>query len=162
MQHSIQRSRHLKVWKPVPRDRDAVLSLFRDFHGESWYRDYDFSEDKFNVLWNAIMTSPEYFMVIATDNDVPVGYMAGMMAEHFFGHDRMAIDLGLYIKPEYRGDPKVPRDMIECFHCWATDCGAKEMIVGATSGIKEGSIVRFYERLGFEQQANAMRKRCIA
>lgn len=148
----------MKIRHPNDGDRAALIALSRQLHTESWYKQFDFSEDKANAIITQCIESPEWLGLIAQGEDgVICGFLAGAIAEHFFGYDRYACDLCIYVEPGRRGGPAATR-LIANYEAWCRIKGVKEIHIGTSAGINSEGVAAFYERLGYHSRFMGFRK----
>ncbi len=131
-------------------DIGPALHLAVLFHRESWQREFNFDPRKVQELMENVLIHPDMAgFVLVKDGGLPVGYVAGVASEMYFGRDRNVSDMGLYIKPDYR-DFFAARELIKHLENWAwQQPRVKEISLGISAGIAQPEIVRFYERLGY-------------
>lgn len=131
-------------------------------HSESWYRDFDFDKRKFNYLFQSALENDSIFYgrAFVNDEDRLVGFMLCMITEHFFGYDTVAVDMGTYILPQYRGEAGMAMvRSIKEYEKWAKRNGCKDITFGVSAGITDGVSVELYERLGYEKTSTLLHKK---
>ena len=140
-------------------DLPIAIAMGSSMHKESWFSHFDYEDSKLQELWDITETYPHmYCKFVAEHDDKIVGMFVGMCAEHYFGHDKIASDLLLYVTPEARGGTAAVR-LIKAYDKWAREAGAKEIHVGVSTGVNEERTVKLYEKLGFDSKATLLRKR---
>lgn len=140
-------------------DLSIAIAMGSSMHKESWFSEFDYADEKLQGLWDITETYPDmYCKYVAEDKGELVGMFVGMCAEHYFGYDKIASDLLLYVTPEARGGTAAPR-LIKAYEKWALASGAKEIHVGVSTGVNEDRTVKLYEKLGFNSKATLLRKR---
>jgi GNAT superfamily N-acetyltransferase len=151
----------VKLRHPNPGDREQILALGKRLHGESWYADFDFDPE---TLWAAIAaaeTDPCFLGLVLADADEQiVGFLLAGETNHFFGRDRYACDLALYVAPEHRGGSGFVR-MIRAYEAWCRIRGVKEIQVGVSSDVASQSTVAMYQRMGYRLNVFGLRKKCV-
>lgn len=127
-------------------DLPALLELGQQMHAESpEYRDMAFCP---NTLRRTLtLAMDDHFLRVAETGGRIVGGLAAMAVPHWFGPDRLACDLGIFIAPEARGGMAAAR-LIRCYVEWARDLGAKKITIGITTGVDVETTARLCERLG--------------
>lgn len=151
----------MKLRHPNPGDHDQLVALGRALHQESWYRDFDFDPAKMIELVELATASPTMLpLVLETAGGRIAGFFLAAETTHFFGKDRYACDVAIYIAPEHRGGPGFLR-MMKAYEAWCRIRGVKEINIGVSSGIAQGPTQKLYEKLGFHQTAVAYRKKCV-
>ena len=96
-------------------------------------------------------TSGDYFVWVA-ENDAGevVGGMAGYCVPSWFGPDKLASDISLFIKPEARGGMAAVR-LIKKFIEWAKERGAKQIRPGVSTGEIGSAAEGLYSKLGLSR-----------
>jgi GNAT superfamily N-acetyltransferase len=151
----------VKLRHPHPGDTGQLVALGRDMHAESWYRDFDYDEAKVQQLIDQVIHAPAMLgLVLEGDHGRIVGFLAAAETEHFFGFDRYAVDIALYVAPEHRGGPGFVR-MVKAYEAWCRIRRVKEMHLGVSSGLDHPKTVRLFEKLGYTSTATASRKKCV-
>lgn len=138
-----------------PDDVEALVVMGRDMHEEApEHQRKDFSLEKTRRLVQSlcgVLPPPPVpaCVFVAICGGEPVGMMGGFVTEHFFGHDRVASDYGLYVRPEHRGGSAAVR-LVRAFEEWATQFDPFEIMPGVTTGVRTEKTVSFYRKLGYE------------
>ncbi len=152
---------HVYVRPTVLKDRDEVIRIGRRMHNESYFRDFDYSPQKIVDLHFKCLHEPNYFgRVFVTKANNIVGYFCGAVTEHYFGHDKMAIDLGLYIEPPFRGMGGLA--VIKClrdYERWAIDQGVVDVSVGVSADITNDQAIELYQRMGYTKGDQMLHKK---
>lgn len=119
-------------------------------HAESpRYRDLEFSEVKLGEIINRFHNTPLHGVIlVAVDKRGIAGMFWGYVDEFFFGHDRYAADLLLYVNPDRRKG-RVAYRLVKAFEEWAADRSALHIQAGISTGIDNEGYARFYERMGY-------------
>jgi len=139
-------------------DLSALVEMGRSMHAESpRFRHLDFSAEKAARFALALISSPEGRAVIAEKDGHIVGMFLGFVTEHYFGGDRMASDLALYVVPEERGGTAGVR-LIKDFEGWARETGAVECVIGVNTGLTVERTKGLLEKMGYAMSGVTMRK----
>lgn len=151
----------MRLRHPNPGDREQILALGSRLHAEGWYRDFDFDGE---ILWETIeqaMVQPNMLgLVLETEAEQLVGFLLAAETNHFFGRDRYACDMALYVAPEQRGGPGFVR-MIRAYEAWCRIRKVKEIQVGISSDLASQSTLSMYQRMGYTLNAFGLRKKCV-
>jgi ribosomal protein S18 acetylase RimI-like enzyme len=138
-------------------DMDVVLALAARAHAEGRYGRYPMSHAKASYLFMRAQTEQEFFCVVAEQQNELVGFMVGLVCEHFFSNMTYATNIALYVTPEQRGSWAAAK-LIRTFEREADARGAHEILIGAASDIKPARVLRFYHALGYQPVgANAVK-----
>jgi GNAT superfamily N-acetyltransferase len=106
----------------------------------------------------AIEKPDDYFGVaLMSEEGKPVGGMLGCRGNFTFSKQYMAIEVGLYILPEYRGSSAAVR-LIKTFETWARDRGCVMIQSGVTIGINNDLAAGIYRKLGYRDAGPMLRK----
>lgn len=133
-------------------DLDAIIALGKRMHVESpRFRPLAFDAQKVRNLFTSMLTGSQYFVLVAEEEDGEIiGGFAGYMAEQWFSTDKVAQDLALFVKPDRRGGILAAR-MVKAFTSWAQDRGAKQIVLGISTGVKVEQTAQLYQSLGLKQ-----------
>ena len=88
--------------------------------------------------------------IVGEDNGVVQGGFLGFVQEHFFGSDKQAYDSITFVDPEYRGTLLGYR-LMKRYVEEAKARGAKQILLGNTTGINYKSVMGIYKKMGFSQ-----------
>ncbi len=138
------------IRKPVDQyDILAMETLARKMHAEGAFRGLDYDVRKVLAIGKQVLNNPDYFGVLCEHDDEIIGLMVCYVTEFYFGTDKIAQDMVLYIDKTRRGGAGGLR-MIERYVEWAVDKGAKEIQLGQTVGIDADAVAKLYAHAGFE------------
>ena len=151
----------MKLRHPNPGDLAEIVALARLMHQESWFHGFDFDDQKVVDLIRAAMEDERYFPLVLEANDGGLGgFFLAAETEHFFGKDRYACDMALYLLPWVRGGVWFLRIM-RAYEAWCAYRGVQEIHVGFSTGVNNKVTPNLYRRLGYESTVNAFRKKCV-
>ena len=137
----------LEIRPAQPEDMGRLLVLAALMVSESpRYSKHTFAIHKARNLIE-ILTDRGGLFVAVKDGEI-IGYFAGMVAEHFLSHDKVASDIGIFVMPEHRGSSAFLR-LVRAFEEWAIREGASELTLGVSTQIQVDQTVRMFERLGY-------------
>src|SRR5690349_13280549 len=109
-------------------DREPVWWLTQLMHKESWFGSYHLSREKVDRMFDACVEGFGWLGLAATDiANIPRGMFVGAISEQFFGKDRYAFDVALYLEPAYRGSGFAAARMVREFEKWAGGNGVCEI-----------------------------------
>ena len=132
-------------------DMKSIVELGYELLEKSTSNGIKVDESKFKMLVAGMIGSKKGIVyVVVDDNDVPQGFLLGMIDELFYSPQRFATDLATYVREEYRH--LAPR-MYKKFIAWAK---SKPKVVEITLGISSGigdteRVGKLYEKLGFSR-----------
>jgi len=127
----------------------AMETLARKMHAEGAFRGLDYDVRKVLAIGDQLLHNPDYFGVLCEHDDEIIGLMVCYITEFYFGTDKIAQDMVLYIDKTRRGGVGGLR-MIEHYVEWAVEKGAKEIQLGQTVGIDADAVAKLYAHAGFE------------
>ena len=113
-------------------DVDAVVGFSRDLFNISPYSvvsSFDEKVVKDNYLASLEMKKFEFVNILLCDGNSVVGYMSCGSNKGQFSEDRYAIEVGFYIKPEYKTLSSV-KMLLSAFYYWAKEADCKAAFVG--------------------------------
>lgn len=89
-----------------------------------------------------------------------VGYYCLMITDRWWSDETYAADLGFYIQPEHRGRKAgvIYRKVVTDSVMWAFLRGCEEVVLGASVGIDDERVIRWYEKIGFNGRSISVRK----
>lgn len=141
-------------------DIPALLDLGQQMHAESpAFSGTAFVPAKLEYLAGSLLQMPGGILLVAELSGRPVGFMAGLVSEHWITDARQAADLALYVAPEARGGMTAVR-LVRAFEQRAQAWGATELVPGVSAGIDNELAVKLYERLGYTRRGIGMWKPC--
>lgn len=128
-------------------DIPLLIELGRKMHKESpRFRNMDYSEAKLIQLGKAV--ADQGGMFIAEYDGQITGMMIGMVTEHFFGYDLMAMDFVFYVDQDHRGGT-IGLRLIKKFEAWAKALGARVITLGISTEIEAKRTGELYRRFGY-------------
>jgi GNAT superfamily N-acetyltransferase len=96
---------------------------------------------------NNVIESPEYFFYVSEHESEVVGYLSGAKNYTMFSSQPMAIEIGWFMSPEYRGS-KDGIKLLSKFEEWAKENECEVISMGDLAKVQDlGSL---YNRRGFE------------
>ncbi len=140
-------------------DIDAICKLGEELLADSVYKDIKPDPQKFRMFLAGMMGNNKGIVLVVTDDhDRPQGFLIGMIEELFFSKRRMATDLAVYIRKEYRN---LGGSLIKRFINWAE---SKPRVVQIMLGISSGSgdfdrVGAMYESFGLSRVGGIYVKR---
>jgi GNAT superfamily N-acetyltransferase len=141
-------------------DLPALRALGERMHAESpVFSTAKFDPGKLERLAVSLIGMAGGIVLVATRDEKPVGFMAGLVAEHWITDAVTASDFALYVEPEARGGPTAVR-LVRAFEDRARQWGATDLTPGVSAGINNPLAVKLYERLGYTQRGIGMWKPC--
>jgi len=126
----------------------AIIRVLRSMHAEAHVRVFDFSAAKLASFLQWLLEAPGGIALVAGD---PIhGVCLGMVQEMWFGADKEAFNLPLYVLPEHRGGSSAVR-LIEGYKKRASELGAHPDAINwvNNSGIAIDKTNRFIGKMGF-------------
>ena len=134
----------MRIRKMTSNDVPIVIALGHAMHEESYFKFLDFNEDKLQRLWQNIEDMPTMFCAfVAESNTEFIGFFVGMCTEHWFGHDKVACDLAVYVHDK-RGVRGAPR-LIKAYEEWAWNvANAQEVHIGTSTNVNSERVKSLY------------------
>lgn len=143
-------------------DQHACWILALAMHAESYYSDYDMNKKKFNLLFESAVSNLNFFarVFVKEETDEVVGFFMTFVSEHFFGYDKMAMDLGLYMNVENRGRGGLAlARVIKQYEKWAKAMGCKETTLAVSAGITDELSQKLFEKRGYSKSSQVLHKK---
>ena len=142
-----------------PNDFKWMLDVSKEHHAESDWSEVEYSEEKVEGYINTAINDPNYFAIVALEDEKRIGFMSGRLLEYSFSREKFARELDLYVEPTQRKG-MAGIFMMRKFMDWARMNGAVEAYFEPRLSDKE--IKKFdamAKRLGMEHFANAYRRK---
>lgn len=110
-----------------------------------------FSRTAFDVSYCALLDAGDACLLLAVDDDAPVGYLLGFRHLTFYANGPTASVEEILVRPDHRG-LGVGRALMEAFEGWAAghDC--------AVISLATRRATAFYLAIGYEESATYLRK----
>jgi len=128
-------------------DLPRLLDLGEAMHAESSYAGLAFDRAQMERAGRRWLASEDHLCLAGLNGGEAVALFVGMVSTSFFGPDRVAHDLLLFVHPDRRGGLMAAR-MIERFRAWARSRGAKQLRLSISTGVNPEATGRLYEHLG--------------
>lgn len=136
----------------------ALVNMARDMHDESpYFSRFEFSAVKTANTLLGLMTHPEGCVLVAVIDSEVIGMFGGFITEHFFGNDRYACDIGLYVKPEHRGGSVAVR-LLKVFEEWVSSKNVGAITLGVSTEVEVERTAAMYQHLGYTASGVIVRK----
>lgn len=139
------------IRRATPADIEALLAMAAAMHAESpRYRSMQFNPEKLRNLAQAITSAPheEATILVAAAGGEILGMFVGLIAQRWFGDDRFATDLAVYVKPEHRRGGLFFR-LVRAAEEWATGHGIEDLDIGVSTDVHTEETVHAYLRMGY-------------
>jgi GNAT superfamily N-acetyltransferase len=124
-------------------------------HAESTFKDMDFDRKIAGETILRLMDNPNGLVMMACEDDEPIGGIAALVTQAFFGKDKVASELALYVRPDRRGRMAAAH-LVQMYVTWAKVQGAKRINAGNSAGTNDERYVGFLSRLGFKRAGSLM------
>lgn len=129
---------------------DQLIACARMMHDESVVHcEMDFSEEKVLKQARAVATNPDSYLRLAVLQGEVIGLFFGVALTVYFGSDRIAKDLAIYVKKKDRLS-RAAFLLVRDFEPWARSVGASWAILSQTTGLNIETTTRFYKVLGYQ------------
>lgn len=129
-------------------DIPAILEMAKDLYETSVYKTIkvDYARGR-QMLEQFIVEGNENFLVMLShDEGTPVGVIAAYVFKPLFSQERIATEVLLWLKPEYRTTQR-GKELLDAYEYWAKLVGASFVQYGMLSSA-DPRLARFYERRG--------------
>jgi len=137
-------------------DIGQVVDLAYEFN-TVYNVDLKFNKTKARSGFEAVVVYPNtYFCTVMKDEDTVVGFLLGFCSEGIYYDNRLASEIGWYIKEEYRGKATGVL-MLKDFEQWAKE-EAKADFVSMSYTAEMSNLKTLYERLGYVEAEHTYKK----
>jgi hypothetical protein len=131
-------------------DVAAIIAIGRVMHAESLhYSRYPYDERKLHRLALGMLEDPNSILLVAEQDEIVVGVLAGFVSAFYFSSARSAADLILYVLPEHRGSSAFIR-LVGKFETAAIARRANEVVIAVSAEIDAEKTIGMLERLGYQ------------
>lgn len=138
--------------KTIPYDqkyRDEVIEIARNIHATSVYADMPMEEDwLLENLMNYGRNPATFFELVVNSSGECYGGFLGTCSRTFFCRQKLARDMGWWVKPEKRGTGAAIL-LLRSFEGWARAQGARKVMIGQTGVIDIEKTTRLFEHCGY-------------
>jgi hypothetical protein len=128
-------------------DEQELFTLGVRAYSESRYTRYPVSPEKFTKLFDLTQGSSMAFAFVAEERDEIVGFVIGMITEHYLFDAKYGTFLVLYTLPRHG---RVAATLLQAYEEEAQRRGAVESITGNSSGIAPARVLRWFMQQGYE------------
>lgn len=142
----------MKLRAATLHDLDALHALGQAMHAESpRFSQLTYDAGKVDALLRNAVHDSRYFTLVAAEEDGEIiGAFVGFMMEHWCSTDQVAQDISIFVRPDRRGGILAAR-LAKAFIYWAQDRGAKQIVLGISTGVKVEETAKLYKSLGLKQ-----------
>lgn len=151
----------VKIRHPHQGDWGQLLPLAHAMHEESWFKAFDFSEVKVNAIFHQCLENPDFLGLVAFKDERMIGFFCGVAVEHFFGFDKYACDLVMFVDKAHRGGLTAMR-FIRMYEIWCGSRNVREIHLGTSTSVETERTAALYQKLGYHSPALGFRKQCVA
>ncbi len=132
-----------------PDDVPVIVDLMREFHRDSPYKAVIFDKNKSkNFILGVIKGNVrDHICLVALRENTPIGFIVGAIGETPFSTDKIASELGWFVRKEARGT-KASYLLFKAYEDWAYRAGAKIVQSAYLPSLTPG-LDRFYDREGY-------------
>ena len=137
---------------------DSLLAVGRMMHEESSYSHLAFSPEKLKALGSATIAEPQRYLGLAAMDDSKIcGLFIGIITPYFFSEEKIASDLVLFVVQDSRGGMAAMK-LVRAYESWAVSNGAKQIMLGVSTGVNEKRTLALYDRLGYKPAGGIVKK----
>lgn len=137
-------------------DIPEIETLLEAAHYESpRLRVEKFSPERTRQTIDNILMHPAAEGWVCYLNGEAIGCMGAIMCPNLTADSHFASELLLYVLPKHRGGRSALL-LVKAFEQWA---GPYDKRAGTAFGVDDKNVIKFYERLGYEQMAVGVMKR---
>lgn len=133
----------------TPEDVDTCIGLGWMMHKESALGQITFDVPKMKQIAHACLNHPDWICYVAKQGEATVGMVVGFVGQYWFSKERYAMDLALYVHPEFRGSSAAFR-LLKEFTTWASQQNIRQIRCGETTRVNPEATAKLYKKMGFE------------
>jgi len=141
-------------------DVSQVVALGLEMHEESpVFNQSIFSTQKVtSFLYHSLSVPDEMCVFVNQDGEGITGGIIAMSYENWYGPEREAADVALFVATHKRGGMLAAR-LIRAYESWAKSVGASVVNLGVSTGVHVTKTTALFNRLGYSEPAFNLRKR---
>ena len=143
--------RAITIRPAVQHDLPAIYRLGEEMHRDTAFARIEWNRPKAIRTFNLWIRDPAIFLVVAEAGDEIAGAMAARTQGWFFGHGKMATDMGLFVRPAARRS-RAAVLLVKAFEEWARENDCIEAMLSTHSGYETERFGRFVERRGYARR----------
>jgi hypothetical protein len=132
-----------------PKYKDQVIEIARRIHEKSVYADMPLEEDRLVAQLDAYGRNPDTYFRLAVRGDEVYGGFLGTVGWTFFCREKLARDMGWWVKPEKRGSVAAI-SLLRDFEAWARAKGARKAMIGQTGVIDIIKTTELFKHCGYK------------
>ncbi|HWK72181.1 MAG TPA: GNAT family N-acetyltransferase [Burkholderiaceae bacterium] len=141
----------MAIRKATLEDVEPMVDLGRVMHQESpRFSQLSFDVPKVRGTIASMVDDERYFLVVDERAGELVAGFAGFVMPHWFSADLVAQDMALFVRPDKRGSLAAAR-MVQMFVDWAKWRGAKQIVLGISTGVHVEQTARLYQSIGLHE-----------
>lgn len=150
---------NMRVRHANERDIPQLIDLGRLMHAESSFAHMDFDAMVLGEYLLRMLHHDEGLVLVAADKGRIAGAFLGVTVQSYFGRDRIACDIALFVAPDTRGQ-HVGQELVSHFHAWALLQGAKRIQISNSAGMNDEAFVNLVGAgAGMERSGSIMFRR---
>lgn len=133
-------------------DVDAMVELGAAMHRESNYAPLHFNRQRTANFVHWLIDNPDCFVVVGERDNEVMAYLLAMASPAWFGDgiQKIASDLGLYVRPENRRGATAIQ-LVQAYRQWGLKRGYAQIRAGTSAGQQGQSANAIYEHFGFQR-----------
>lgn len=146
----------VKIVELNPLNAPVVVSLGRDMHRMSSFRDMTYSAGELRGFLDVMIEAPHLQGFLAQDDrGVTLGFMLCGLTKSFFGPDLSAVEFALYVDPQHRSTG-VAKQLVQSYVDWAIAKGARRVNAGNSAGTPDEAYTALMQSAGFEKTGSLL------
>lgn len=136
------------------KDFPIVKAMAKSFFEDSPYKDFPMKEEHFdNYIKGYLTPSVAKMILLAEDQDKPVGFLAFELADWLFYPIPVAVEKALWIEPDRR-ESDLAKELLGAFFFWALKIGCPLIQLSSLTGEYEKKLDKFYKKMKFKKVEN--------
>jgi GNAT superfamily N-acetyltransferase len=137
--------------RALPEDVEEMVKLGKALHETSEFRHVSYSLEKTSNFTHYCINSADHIVITvkSSEEDAIVGYFIGFIGPFFFSDDLVSFDMSFFLSPHFR-NYRAAFQIVKKYKEWATEKGAKRIMLSQSTGLDTARTSRLYERFGFK------------
>lgn len=140
----------MNIQNATSADIPCMVKMAKLLHAQSRFREFNFDQEKLSKLIAGLIEQEYGIAIVSEEDGIILGGIIGLVAEHYFGNDKISTDMGLFVQPESR-NADIAKGLIKEYIKQAKQKGAIDICIGNTTGRGVELTGLLYKSAGFSK-----------
>jgi len=139
-------------------DFDALIALGHMMHAESTNAFPAIEPERFRTHLMLAQERPDLVLIAVADTGRNViGMVTAVAGDYVFSRERRAVGDLLFVHPQHRRW-STARALLDRFEAWGKEVGARQALLGSTTGVDPSGFARLLGRHGYTSRGTVYAK----